>query len=154
MVITNNSKMPKLQETTPDIDASPIYAELISQTPGRVRLRVAPEYRQFEEMEPLIKILNERLEIYRVRANIPSGSITIFYAQDYLNFEGIWAILQDLGVTLSQLPEQPRRLAKGQSDAAASVTDAVTDLNRRVRQATDGKVDIRFLISYNWMLHD
>lgn len=147
MIITNNSKMPKLRETTPDIGVSPIYAELISQTPGRVRLRVAPEYRQSQDIEPLIKLLNERLEIYRVRANIHSGSITIFYAQDHINFERVWAILQDLGVTFSQIPEQqPRRSANGQSDAAASVTHAVTHFNRRVRRATDGKVDIRFLI--------
>ncbi|MEQ9548250.1 MAG: hypothetical protein RIM23_01330 [Coleofasciculus sp. G3-WIS-01] len=146
MLITNNSKMPKLRETTPEMGSSPIYAELISQTPGRVRLRVAPEYRQSQDIEPLIKLLNERLEIYRVRANIQSGSITIFYAQDYINFEGVWAILQDLGVTFSPIPEQPRNSANGQSDAAASVTYAVTHLNRRVRRATDGIIDIRFLI--------
>ncbi|MFP5271520.1 HMA2 domain-containing protein [Coleofasciculus sp.] len=146
MLITNNSKMPKLRETTPEIGSSPIYVELISQTPGRVRLRVAPEYRQSQDIEPLIKLLNERLEIYRVRANIHSGSITIFYAQDHINFEGVWAILQDLGVTFSPIPEQPRNSAKGQSDAAASVTYAVTHLNRRVRRATDGIIDIRFLI--------
>ena len=146
MLITNNSKMPKLRETTPEIGSSPIYVELISQTPGRVRLRVAPEYRQSQDIEPLIKLLNERLEIYRVRANIHSGSITIFYAQDHINFEGVWAILQDLGVTFSPIPEQPRNSAQGQSDAAASVTYAVTHLNRRVRRATDGIIDIRFLI--------
>ncbi|MEQ8753018.1 MAG: hypothetical protein RID09_05780 [Coleofasciculus sp. G1-WW12-02] len=146
MLITNNSKMPKLRETTPEIGSSPIYVELISQTPGRVRLRVAPEYRQSQDIEPLIKLLNERLEIYRVRANIHSGSITIFYAQDHINFEGVWAILQDLGVTFSPISEQPRNSANGQSDAAASVTYAVTHLNHRVRRATDGMVDLRFLI--------
>lgn len=134
-----------LQEV-PKTDSSPIYASLVSQVPGRVRLRVAHPHRYHQEIQEVAKALKESLEMYRVRANVESGSITIFYSKEYSSFEDVCAKLRELGTILRECPQEKSYRSSEKSQAALGIASAVMGINQRVQQVTDGKVDLRFLL--------
>ncbi|MGK7875339.1 MAG: HMA2 domain-containing protein [Xenococcaceae cyanobacterium] len=148
MVLENSKKIPQL---TPELlemesESSPIHAHMVSQTPGRIRFRVAHLHREKHKMEPIAHALKECLEIYRVRTNVASGSITVFHAQEHSSFDDVRAILRDLGVIIRDITDVKSIATNGKSDAAAEVTNAAADLNQRVKRATNGVVDLRVLI--------
>jgi hypothetical protein len=138
-----------LQQKSP-----PIQAEIISQTPGRIRLRVANLHRKKKHIEPLAGNLNKHLAIYRVRTNIPSGSLTVFHAKEHLSSEDLKAVLRDLGIIFKDIAEAEAKLVinEGNSGAAMELSNAVFDLNQRVKQASNGIVDLRFLFPFSLSL--
>ncbi|NEP01756.1 MAG: hypothetical protein F6K58_24495 [Symploca sp. SIO2E9] len=146
MIIGNNFKKPLVKEEVLNESSLPIHACIVSLTPGRLRFRLTHQHRQPDKIEGIARTLTERLEIYRVRANADTGSITVFYAQEHLNFDDVCGILQDLGVMLLDVSEGGSTDIKGKSEAAAGIMSAVTDWNQRVARATDSAVDLRFLI--------
>jgi hypothetical protein len=123
----------------------PIHAQIVSRTPGRIRLRVAHPHRQQHKIEPITKALKERLEIDRVKTNLKNGSITVYHGQGRRSFDDIKAVLKDIGVVFLEITESIP-LPTGKSQAATEVSNAVFDLNRRVKKATNGAVDLRFLL--------
>ena len=145
MVIADDAKTPKFAQQVSANGTRPISARLLSQTPGRVRLLLAPEFRQAEQMKRIASVLCERLKIYRVRTNVAIGSITIFYPEEGSSLAQIGSLLSDLGVIFpAQSPE--KSLTDNQSEAAAALTTEAAALNQRCFNATDGAVDLRFLI--------
>lgn len=126
---------------------SPLFARVVSRTPGRVRFRLSQPDRSFQRLNNLASILKERLEIYRVRTNLYSGSLTVFYAQDHSSFEQICAILQQNQVIFSDTAQTaPMATLKGKSETASLVTKALSGWNQRVAATTSGKADLRSLI--------
>ncbi|MGK7899750.1 MAG: HMA2 domain-containing protein [Xenococcus sp. (in: cyanobacteria)] len=123
-----------------------LEAQIISQTPGRVRLRVRPAYRQQQKIAPIVNALKARLEIYRVKTNIPSGSITVLHGRELLTSQDMSIVLQDLGINLVQVTQEPRRAISSSSSAAAEVIKTVTDLDQRIKIATDNAIDLRLLL--------
>lgn len=147
----NNTKTPTTMQRVATRESSPIQANLVSQTPGRLRLRVIDPDREHQEIERITKALKESLEMYRVRANNETGSITIFYSKDYSSFEHTCAKLNDLGVIFSSNTNEKLNITHlsnghGKSRVAAGITNAVTGLNQQVKRATDSTVDLRFLL--------
>ena len=124
--------------------SSALEAEIVSQTPGRVRLRLTPRHRQRQKIIPLVKALQARLEIYRVRTNIPTGSITILHGRELLSSQDLLLILQDLGVSLVEITREPRGSIYSSASAAAVIKTA-TGLNQQVKTATNEAIDLRFL---------
>ena len=124
--------------------SSVLEAEIVSQTPGRVRLRVLPAHRQQQKIIPLVNALKARLEIYRVRTNIPTGSITVLHGRELLSSQDLLLILQDLKVNLVKITEEPK-ISVANSASAAAVIKTATDLNRQVKTATNQAIDLRFL---------
>ena len=58
---------------------TPIQVEVLSSTPGRVRLRVCPQQREPEMMAQIARSLKEfSSQVYEVRTNPPTGSMTVF----------------------------------------------------------------------------
>ncbi|BCL39589.1 HMA2 domain-containing protein [Nostoc sp. MS1] len=135
----NLTTMPKIQNKinlyTP---SSPISTKVVSDTPGRLRLRIAHSHRQQETMEHIADTLNAQPHVDDVRTNVDHGSIVIKYGGKNGDLEDVLATLKDLGIIFGEITE-------GGTEAATTVSSAVVDLNKRVRQATDGVVDIRFL---------
>ena len=125
---------------------SSIQGHIISQTPGRIRMRVAHAHRQKHKLVPVVSALKEKLAIYHVRANLHSGSITVFHSKEHLNSEDIRQILRDLGLIFHDIIEEPLMATHGHSGAAAEVSRVAGDLNQRVRRLTKGSIDLRFLL--------
>ncbi|MGK7915251.1 MAG: HMA2 domain-containing protein [Prochloraceae cyanobacterium] len=145
MVIVNDANTPQLTQQLSANGARPICARLLSQTPGRVRLLLAPEFRQAEQMKRIASVLSERLEIYRVRTNVAVGSLTIFYPEEGSSWAQICSVLSDLGV-IFPAQSSAMSLTQNQSQAAAVLSTEAATLNQSFFNATGGTVDLRFLM--------
>ncbi|HCF27225.1 MAG TPA: hypothetical protein DEV81_08485 [Cyanobacteria bacterium UBA11049] len=126
------------QELTRKNSSKPISTKVISSTPGRLRLRVAQPHCQSRDIHRIASVINANPQVDRVSTNLHSGSITIYHDGKNGSLDNIFATLRDLGIIFADLTE-------GKTEAAAQVTNAVVDLNQRVRQATNGAIDVRFL---------
>ena len=145
MAIADNNKIPQKGSTVENQNSSYLEAQIVSQTPGRVRLRVTPVHRQQQKITPIVNSLKARLGIYRVKTNIPSGSITILHDRELLSSQDMCLVLQDLGVKFVEITKEPIRSVSSSTSAAAIIKTA-TDLNQRVKTATNDTVDLRFLL--------
>jgi hypothetical protein len=150
MAIANNNKTAQLDRTVQNRENSPVYAQVVSQTPGRIRLRVHHPHRHKHKLEPIADALKKRVEIYRVKTHIPNGSITVHHGRELLSGEDIRAILQDLGIIFAEITEEIPLPLNGKSSAAAGITKATTDLNQRVNKITRGAVDLRFIMPFTF----
>jgi hypothetical protein len=128
---------------------SPIKANLVSQTLGRIRIRLAPSHRQNQTITYLVSALQQKLAIYRIRANVYSGSITIFYGQEHLDFEDICHFLEDLGVVIHEFVGEAKPIDTRYSKAAFTITKIASNLNQDVNRSTSRRVDLRFLFSFS-----
>jgi Heavy metal associated domain 2 len=118
---------------------TPIHLQVVSITPGRIRVRVAHQHREQQVMAQIASALKGFFpQIDRVRSNAQTGSITIYYSGDSDSFTEALTTLQDLGIIVTDAP-------MGKSQAAVAVTSAIANLNQRFNQATAGSVDLRFL---------
>ncbi len=144
MAIADNHNIPQQAVTVENQNFSSLEAQIVSQTPGRIRLRVLPAQRQQQKITPLVNALQARLEIYRVKKNIPSGSITVLHERELLSSQDMRTILQNLGVTFREIPQEPISSITNSSSATAVIRTA-TDLNRRVQTASNDAIDLRFL---------
>ncbi|MDJ0534608.1 MAG: hypothetical protein QNJ70_19365 [Xenococcaceae cyanobacterium MO_207.B15] len=145
MEIADNNKIPQKAGTVENQNSSSLEAQIVSQTPGRVRLRVTPAHRHQQKIAPIVNALKARLEIYRIKTNIPSGSITVLHGRELLSSQDMCIVLQDLGVNLVEVTKEPGISVSSSSSAAAEVIKTTTDLNQRVKTATNDAVDLRFL---------
>ena len=127
-----------------------ISAQIVSQTPGRIRLRVTPAHRHQQKIAPIVNQLKARLEIYRVKTNIPSGSITILHGRELLSSQEICTVLQDLGVNLLESTKESSISVSNSSNASAAVITTATNLNQRVKTASKDAVDLRFLVPFSF----
>ncbi|MDF5724561.1 MAG: hypothetical protein PUP91_29680 [Rhizonema sp. PD37] len=133
------TQMPtNMQQATLAQRSKPIHTRVVSSTPTRLRLRVAPSHRQSGKMERITSALQAHPNINQVRTNVQNGTITIEQDGEKGSQENVFASLKDLGIIFGDI-------AEGKSDAAVEVSNAVVDLNKRVRVSTNGVVDLRFL---------
>ncbi len=135
----NLTKMPKIIEQTAFSKSSkPISAKIVSNTPGRLRLRVALSHRQTGEMQRIANALEAQPHINQVRTNIHHGSIAINHDAKDDTLKNVVATLTDLGVIFADITE-------GNSEAAVGITNAVVNFNKRVELATKGEIDLRVI---------
>jgi hypothetical protein len=131
---------PKHSRTRTIANTTQTYTKIISDTPGRLRLRVAQRHRKLEQIQPLVNALQEHSNINQVRMNLDQGSITINHEGED-SWKNVMATLKDLGIIFGDIVEL-------HTDAAIAVSNPVIDLNKRVKQATDGQLDIRVLFPF------
>lgn len=125
---------------------TPKHTHVVSSTPSRTRVKVSQKRRNSEEMARIVNALKIHLEVHDVRTNIQTGSIVVHHAHKDNSLDEISAILQDLGIILSTTTATELPFSQGKSEVAADLTSAVSDLNERVGQATNGVVDLRLLV--------
>ncbi|BAZ29718.1 hypothetical protein NIES4074_21650 [Cylindrospermum sp. NIES-4074] len=116
----------------------PISTKIVSDTPGRLRLRVAPGDREVRKMQIITDVIKAQSNVSQVRANFRHGSILINHSGKEGSLENVLATLKDIGIIFADITQ-------GNSEAAVGVSSAVVDLNRRVEEATNGVADLRFL---------
>lgn len=119
--------------------ANPIRSRIVSQAPGRVRLRVSHAHRTPQHVGQIAQQLREHPDVSDVRTNVKTGSIVVHYHRNDRSHEALYSTLKDLGIIFSHVTH-------GESDAGAEVASAFADLNQRVAEATEGRVDLRFLV--------
>ncbi len=117
---------------------NPINTKIVSDTPGRLRLRVAQENREVEKIQHIANFLTAQPHVSHVKTNIHHGSILIHHDSQTGTLSEILATLKDIGIIFADITQ-------GQTEAAMGISNTVIDLNQRVERATNGTVDLRFL---------
>lgn len=118
-----------------------VSTRLMSCTPSRVRLKIAPEHRHRDRMTNIAKALGSQPQVHRVKTNVSTGSVVIHY--DRGEFGNVLNALKDLGVIVGDVVAA--EIPTGQSEAAANLTSAIADLNQRVERSTNYLIDLRFV---------
>ncbi|MBH8565759.1 hypothetical protein I8748_26910 [Nostoc sp. CENA67] len=138
----NLTQIPKVMEQASlSRPSKQISTKIVSNTPKRLRLRVARQHRQPEEMQRIVNALEAQPNVTQVRTNISQGSIVINHDGKDDSWNNVVATLLDLGIIFGDI-------AEGKSEAAMDISSAVVDLNKRVEQATNGAVDLRLLFPF------
>lgn len=123
--------------------STPLPLRVISRTPGRVRLRVPPEHREGETIAQIASTIQVFFpQIHTIRTNIQTGSLTVYYEREQVNFEEILSQLPSFGVII----DEGAKILPETSQPAAKLTSAIAGLNQRVKQTTAGSFDLRFLM--------
>ncbi|HLO88354.1 MAG TPA: hypothetical protein VK203_25575 [Nostocaceae cyanobacterium] len=115
-----------------------IDTKIISRTPGRLRLRVAPSDRQPERMQRISSILESRPNISRVKTNLHQGSIVINHIATEDSLADVLTTLGDLGIIFAEITQ-------GKTETASTISSALLDLNQRMFRASGGVADLRLL---------
>ncbi|MFW6358330.1 MAG: HMA2 domain-containing protein [Chroococcales cyanobacterium] len=147
MVTANHLKPPDLSST--EAPENPIIpAFVVSETPGRVRFRMAKPYRKADIIEKIGEGLRSRLEIYRVRTHIPNGSLTVFYSQQHSSFNKICQLLENYNVIIVEPSElESENITQDSSLTAAEIRSIFANFNEQIKEKTDNTVDLRLLFS-------
>jgi hypothetical protein len=127
----------------PDIASQPIEIDIVSNTPGRVRLKVDHEHRLPEILTKIATALTTFAELDRVRTNINNGSLTIYYNPEKVNFAELISQLHSFGVIIDDIPEN----IANNSSATARLTGAIAGIDRKVKQTTEESLDLRSLFT-------
>ena len=127
-----------IEKATYKTTHKPITTKIISDTPGRLRLRICQPHHHQAEIKRIADILPTQPSIHQVRTNISHGSMVINHDGQPATLEKILTTLLELGITFTDITE-------GNSEAAEDIKSAIINLNKRFEQATSGEVDLRFL---------
>ena len=128
-----------------DINA---HGQIASSTPGRLRLRLYHPKSHSDLMRRVKTSLSDRPGIQDIDANHSTGSVTIRYDTAKHSHDSVLAMLHDVGVILRDvmvgggggLPDTD------QCTVATQISDAISDIDRRVFQLTGGKMDLKLII--------
>ncbi len=121
-----------------------VYAKIVSKTPGRLRLRLDKEFRNYQEIDRLSSMLKECIDINKLRTSIQTGSITIFYSKDHNSFKEIDTFLSEVGVILTETISD--QLNREKSVISQQIIHTLSDWNQGVKTATNNRVDLRLII--------
>ncbi|WP_017715870.1 HMA2 domain-containing protein [Kamptonema formosum] len=138
-MVRNDAKIIPLNGASLKPAGKPMLARIVSQTRGRIRLRVTGTHRNHRYMEEIASALRARADVCDVRTNPDTGSIVVHHINEEGVVDDIAASLWDVGVIVGHITH-------GESLAAAEVSNAFADLNEHIAHATGGMVDMRFLV--------
>jgi hypothetical protein len=112
------------------------HTRIISSTPKRTRIRVSRKRRNPKEMTRLARGLEAFPQVSSVETNLHTGTLIVHHKKDAL--EDIRSGMDDMGVILMA--------ATGVEMPGHSLVDAISDLDGRLRSATDGLLDLKLLV--------
>jgi hypothetical protein len=121
--------------------SQPIEIDIVSNTPGRLRLKIDREHRLPETMEKIVTALKTFADFDRLRSNVSNGSLTIYYNPEKVDFSELMSQLQAFGIIIDDSGED---LSKT-SAITARLTGAIPGLDRKIKQTTKDSLDLRSL---------
>lgn len=131
------------EQTTTETTGSlpmPLHIYVVSNTPGRLRFRVAHEYRHPETLSTIAKTLKSFSDqISAIRTTLPTGSITVYYAGNAADFNTAMTTLEQFGMVVVDVPT-------GRSKVSTKVTDVLAQANQWLEFKTEGAMDLRALV--------
>ncbi|MDZ8185297.1 MAG: hypothetical protein RMX96_10640 [Nostoc sp. ChiSLP02] len=90
-----------MNQFTTDKLSTPIQLQVVSNTPGRLRLRIPSEYQNNQELIAMATSLDSFFpQIEKVKTNLETGSVTIYYSGGGESFADALSKLQAFGITL------------------------------------------------------
>ncbi|MCU0534181.1 MAG: hypothetical protein MUD14_09835 [Hydrococcus sp. Prado102] len=127
-----------------DIASQPIEIDIISNTPGRLRLRIAREHRQRKVTNKIAIALKTWVaQIDRVRINTNNRSLTFYYPPQSVDFAEVFSRLKAFGVIVEDIPETVSQT----SFATKRLKGAIDSIDRQVQRITNHAIDLQRLVS-------
>lgn len=122
------------------------HTEIVSSTPRRTRVRVSVKRRNAKEMARLAAALEKHPHIHKIEEDVRTGSLLIRHSPGSL--DEIRRVLIDLGVILGSTTEAGPLMKSGEAGSPPSLTDAISDLNRRFGFEATGVLNLRTFIPF------
>ncbi|MBD2299553.1 hypothetical protein [Nostoc sp. FACHB-190] len=120
---------------------SPIYIQIVSQTPGRLRLRISPQNLEQAEIQLTANYLKTFFpQVEQLKVNSQTGSVTFYAADANTDFAEIIDKLQAQGIVIIEIPKE-----KPQSPSFAT---SLLGINEQVKKITKESVDLRVIIPF------
>jgi hypothetical protein len=130
---------------------------IVSQAPGRVRVRLHQEFRDPAVLKQVEEELRGRDGVTAVATDARTGSILVHYDCFALATNDLRDLLFDVGIVPGNVagaegvPEEhgregARRDVAPHSSGATGVLDALTDLDHRISRLTGGRLDLKLLV--------
>jgi hypothetical protein len=96
-----------MQQFPLDKLSTPIQLQIVSNTPGRLRLKIPNQYQENQEIMAMATSLNSLFpQIEKVKTNLQTGSITIYYSGGNESLADAVSKLQALGITIVNAAEK------------------------------------------------
>jgi hypothetical protein len=128
------------------------HGHIVSQAPGRIRVRLHRAHRDPAELAQIERGLTQQDGIAAVATNPRTGSVLVQYDRHALSKDEVVSMLYDVGVVAREVlgaedvpPELGREVAP-HSATATGLLDALTDLDNRVSRLTGGRFDVKLLV--------
>ena len=120
---------------------------IASTIPGRTRFKVPPKRRNPEEMARLASGLQAHPDVHDVQYNAQTGSILVHHHHHPDTVGDVCDTLRDLGCVFADVTGTKELITiKSQSGTDLDFDSAISDLNRRFLELTNGLVDLRFVL--------
>ncbi|MBD2439075.1 HMA2 domain-containing protein [Nostoc sp. FACHB-110] len=121
---------------------SPLELQIVSNTPGRLRLKIASQAQESLDITEIANTLEYLFpQVKEIKTNIQVGSITIYYSGGNETLRDAFSKLQDSGINLLNAPAKKLQ--------PASITRAVSQFNQQIKQTTKDTIDLRLLVSFS-----
>lgn len=121
-------------------------------SPGRTRLRLNWLARAPEEAVALADALVALEGMLEVRTRASTGSVLCLHDTELLGVEGILLRVAELtGVRPQPRARPPRQRTESAGSVAAALLDGVKDLDRDVRDVSNGRVDLGTLAAAGFL---
>jgi len=124
------------------------HTQVVSSSPGRTRFKIPPHHRNYQDMERLSSGLQAHPDVHDVQFNTQTGSILVHHDPHRSDVHEMKDVMRDLGVIFADITGSADLLSIGTSggDSSFDFTSAITDLNQRVLLATNGVVDLQYVV--------
>jgi hypothetical protein len=124
-------------------------SRIVSEVPGRMRIKLHPESRRPVFMDKLNEKMKTQEGIHRIRLNDTNGSLTLYYDRERLTKDRVLGLLGDLDVVAKEispafegdLPEEAY-----QTGTQMSFLEAIDDLNLRFWRTTGVKLNLKIAL--------
>ncbi len=121
-------------------------AQVVSSSPGRTRFKLPPHRRNYQEMERISSGLQAHPDVHDVQFNTQTGSILVHHDPHRSDQHEMKDVLRDLGCIFGDITGTEDLLSVGTSEGSLDFGSAISDLNQQVLLATNGVVDLRYII--------
>ncbi|BAZ08430.1 hypothetical protein NIES4071_02350 [Calothrix sp. NIES-4071] len=124
------------------------HTQIVSSIPGRTRFRVPMNHRNEHDINRVASSLQKSAGVHNVEYNVKTGSILVNHEHHAHQLEDIKDVMRDLGVVFADVTgaNELISIGGGESEKSLDLPDAVADLNLRLREATNGIIDLRFVL--------
>ena len=130
------------------MEKKPTAARVASATPGRVRLRLAPDARQPELAQQIQKHFQAQDGVQRVTTNPATGSVVVHYDHHAVSHADLLDSMHDIGVIVEEvMAGEPTEVFDGtqHSDSAHDVIRTFQRIDDRLLRATNHRLDLKLL---------
>jgi len=124
------------------------HGHIVSDTPGRLRIRLRRTHRHPHVMELARNQLRQHEAVHQVATNDTTGSIVVNYDPARLSRDSVLGMLKDVGIIAREAAEELLAETPGESKhsaAALGIIAAVNDLDRRLSRATGRNIDLKLV---------